>query len=157
MNRNISEIVIHCSATPPSMDIGAREIRSWHLAKGWRDIGYHFVVRRDGKIELGRPLEQTGAHVRGFNANSIGICYVGGVNESGHATDTRTEAQNVSLELLVRTCMRVVPGARVQGHRDFPNVSKACPSFNVKAWVDGFTKPKRAQKKPVNKAKHGKA
>lgn len=157
MQRQIEKIVIHCSATTPTMDIGANEIRSWHTAKGWRDIGYHFVVRLDGKIELGRMVSEVGAHVRGYNAKSIAICYVGGVDENRKPADTRTPEQKASLELLLRTCMRVWPGAEILGHRDFPGVTKACPSFDVRKWVADLDKKPRAQKKPINKPKRHEA
>lgn len=122
------------------MDIGAKEIRSWHLRKGWQDIGYHFVVRRSGKIELGRSIDVAGAHARGFNATSIGICYVGGLNEKMEPEDNRTKAQNESLELLVSMLWAMFPDADVLGHRDLPKVTKACPCFEVSEWLESWAK-----------------
>ena len=81
--RKVNLLVIHCAATKPNMDIGRDEIDSWHKARGWSGIGYHYVIRRDGRIESGRPVEQAGAHASGYNANSIGICLVGGINHNG--------------------------------------------------------------------------
>ena len=138
MNREIENIVIHCSATKPSMEIGSREIRSWHLARGWKDIGYHFVIRRNGKIELGRSVAIRGAHVRGHNATSIGICYVGGIAENGDPEDNRTAEQIKSLEFLVSLLWAIWPDAEVLGHRDFPDVCKACPRFDVQDWLESF-------------------
>lgn len=142
-------IVVHCAATPPDVDVGADEIRKWHLAKGWSDIGYHFVVRRNGTVEAGRSLEWQGAHAEGHNYESIAICLVGGVrrdpdadgkdDEDGPKWDlvpeaNFTETQWTSLESLVHLMLKRFPGAAVIGHRDFPGVTKACPSFDVKSW-----------------------
>lgn len=133
--RDIEQIVIHCSATRPTLDIGADEIRRWHTEeRGWTDIGYHFVCRRDGTIEEGRPLERPGAHVKGFNASSIGICWVGGMAPSGQAEDNRTGDQSLALFKKIKELKRQFPEAEVLGHRDFPNVTKACPCFDVRDW-----------------------
>ena len=93
MKRTINEIDIHCSATPPNMDIGVKEIRQWHVAKNWSDIGYHDVIRRDGTLEEGRPLERAGAHIRGRNANSIAVCMIGGVKADMEAANNFTKEQ----------------------------------------------------------------
>lgn len=131
--RPIDTIVIHCSATPEGRDIDAATIKTWHVdGNGWKDIGYHFVVRLNGAVEQGRPLDQIGAHVEGHNTGSIGICYVGGTDTSGRAKDTRTAAQRVALRALVAAMQATFPSIRkVCGHRDFPGVKKACPSFDV--------------------------
>ncbi len=131
--RTITHIVVHCSATPPTMDIGAKEIRNWHVNdRGWRDIGYHYVIRLDGTVEVGRKEENIGAHVAGHNSNSIGVCYVGGVDASGKAADTRTAAQKKRLRLHLEQLKKRFPNAQILGHRDFPGVAKACPSFDAK-------------------------
>lgn len=134
-------IVLHCSATRPQQDIGAKEIRQWHKAKGWVDIGYHFVIRRDGRVEKGRPVDAVGAHVAGFNSISLGICLVGGIGaDSWKPENNFTKAQWSALKQLV-TEMRVkYPTAKIVGHRDFPDVHKACPCFEAKAWAaeNGF-------------------
>lgn len=129
-------IVIHCSATPPSMDIGKKEIDRWHRDRGWNGIGYHYVIRRDGIVEEGRGLKEQGAHVAGYNHNSIGICLVGGVSEEfpRAAEANYTTAQWAVLEKLVTELSGLFPKAVIQGHRDFPGVNKACPCFDVKDW-----------------------
>lgn len=135
--RDIKQIVIHCSATTPSMDIGAHEIKRWHTEeRGWTDIGYHLVCRRDGTIERGRPFKRPGAHVKGYNHSSIGICWVGGVSESGKAEDNRTADQSLALYQEITRLKEQFPGAEVLGHRDFPGVTKACPCFDVKDWLE---------------------
>jgi N-acetylmuramoyl-L-alanine amidase len=131
---NTDYIIIHCSATPPSMDIGATEIRQWHKARGWRDIGYHHVIRRNGKLEIGRPTMAVGAHAKGFNQSSVGICMVGGVTPEGDPESNFTRAQWATLEKLVYHCKNMYREAVVLGHRDLPNVTKECPSFDVPHW-----------------------
>lgn len=132
-------IAIHCSATKPGMDIGADEIRQWHKDSGWEDIGYHYVIRRNGTLEDGRELNAVGAHVAGFNSRSVGICLVGGVGDLGRAEDNFKPAQMQTLEKLVKQLKKIWPDAIVQGHRDFPNVAKDCPSFDVESWWDDVT------------------
>lgn len=131
---NTDHIVIHCSATPPGMNIGVREIARWHRDKGWLAIGYHFVIRRDGNVEKGRELEDIGAHARGFNNRSIGICLVGGVNEHNEPQDNFTEEQKRNLALLVDQMLTIWPDSKVVGHRDLPGVHKDCPCFDVAPW-----------------------
>lgn len=134
--RKINWLVIHTAATRPSMDVGAKEIRSWHKAKGWSDIGYHYVIRRDGRVEKGRPDTKMGAHVRGYNRDSLGVCLVGGVNERTLKPESNyTQAQWTSLEKLLRDLSTKHPQANVRGHRDFPNVAKACPCFDAEPWA----------------------
>jgi N-acetylmuramoyl-L-alanine amidase len=106
------------------------DIDRWHKARGWRGIGYHYVIYRDGSVHAGRPVEQIGAHCTGHNANSIGICYIGGVAADGKTPkDTRTPAQRIALRELVEELRAKYPGATVHGHREF--APKACPSFDV--------------------------
>jgi len=133
VHRGITHLVVHCAATPAGKIFHAADIRSWHLRQGWADIGYHFVIDLDGTIEVGRPLDRAGAHVTGFNAHSIGICYIGGVSADGKTpTDTRTPAQKAALIELLRALKGRWPQALILGHRDFPRVAKACPSFDAK-------------------------
>lgn len=128
--RHINEIIIHCSATPEGRDYTVADIDRWHKARGWRGIGYHYVIYRDGSVHAGRPVEQIGAHCTGHNANSIGICYIGGVSADGKTPkDTRTSAQRIALRELVEELRAKYPGATVHGHREF--APKACPSFDV--------------------------
>lgn len=132
--RPIHSIVIHCSATRPNWEGGAREIRQWHVDdNNWSDIGYHFVIRRDGKVEDGRPVPIPGAHVKGYNKTSIGICLVGGVDENGDPDANFTRDQWLQLQSSVVSLRRKYPGASIFGHRDL-DPKKDCPCFDVKAW-----------------------
>ena len=127
--RAINQIVIHCSDTPPGMDIGVEEIRRWHVDEnGWADIGYHHVIRRSGQIEPGRPVDKAGAHAAGHNATSIGICLVGGKHGSNF-----TRQQMRTLDDLVQSLTALYPDAAVCGHNDLTS-AKSCPQFNVRAW-----------------------
>ncbi len=137
--RDIDLIVIHAAATPPDMDIGADEIRRWHVdERGWSDIGYHYVIRRNGEAEGGRPVERQGAHVRGHNASSIGICMVGGINGAGDPDCNYTASQWERLAVLVEGLAAAYPNARICGHRDL-DPHKACPVFDAAAWAaDGI-------------------
>lgn len=128
--RKIDKIIVHCSATREGLDFGADDIRQWHVKRGWRDIGYHYVVRLDGTIERGRPLEEVGAHAKGHNTHSIGVCYIGGLDDQADPKDTRTSEQYDSLMVLVATLLRMFPGSEAIGHRDVAN--RACPCFDAK-------------------------
>jgi N-acetylmuramoyl-L-alanine amidase len=135
---------VHCSAskanidegiTLPGEDVGVKEITAWHKARGFKTIGYHFVIRRSGQVENGRPLTEIGAHVEGYNANSIGICMVGGVSETGKSENNYEPKQWETLKALLARLHREFPGAEIKGHRDFPKVAKDCPCFDVRAWL----------------------
>lgn len=128
--RNIKEIIIHCADTPEGRDDRAVDIRRWHKAQGWSDIGYHYIIDLDGTIEAGRDIEATGAHCNGHNTNSIGICYIGGRDKDANPKDTRTDAQKASLLLLVKYLRQRYPNAKIYGHRDFS--SKSCPCFDAR-------------------------
>lgn len=128
--RDIDKIIIHCSATPEGRDVSVDTIRQWHLERGWSDIGYHFIIYLDGTVVIGRPVERAGAHVKGHNKRSIGVCYIGGVDSSMNAKDTRTDAQKESLRNLIEDLMFEYPLATLHGHNEFS--SKACPSFIVR-------------------------
>jgi N-acetylmuramoyl-L-alanine amidase len=131
MARKITEIIVHCSATPEGKDYTVADIDSWHKARGFKKIGYHYVVYRDGTCHKGRSEDEIGAHCVGHNANSIGICYIGGVSSDGKTPkDTRTEEQKKALIILLRSLKERYPNATIHGHREFAN--KACPSFDVK-------------------------
>ena len=127
--RAINEIIIHCSATKEGNKISATTIDRWHKDRGWRCIGYHYVVRIDGSIEYGRPVQDIGAHVKGRNKHSIGVCYIGGLDADMEPKDTRTRDQKESLLYLLKTLKRLHPDATIHGHRDFAN--KACPCFDA--------------------------
>lgn len=153
--KNVNRIVVHCSATRPGLDLGARDIRRMHTqpkpeGNGWSDIGYHWVIRRSGAIETGRPETRQGAHVGGHNENSWGVCLVGGVSREGRSEDNFTLEQYQSLEKLLKALEANSPAATgprdVCGHRDLsPDADgdgvvereewlKDCPCFDVRAW-----------------------
>lgn len=127
--RKIDKIIIHCSATPAGQYVDAMNIDRWHRERGFKYIGYHYVVLLDGHVEKGRRDCEPGAHCKGQNAHSIGVCYIGGLDENMQPADTRTKAQRVALRELVERLQRLYPGATVHGHREFAR--KACPCFDV--------------------------
>ncbi|ADQ83168.1 N-acetylmuramoyl-L-alanine amidase [Yersinia pestis] len=126
-------IFVHCSATKPTMDVGVREISQWHKEQGWLAIGYHFVIRRDGTIEEGRPVEVIGSHVKSWNSKSVGVCLVGGIDDKGHFEANFTPAQMVSLKEKLADLLDMYPDAEVKAHHDV--APKACPSFNLSRWL----------------------
>ncbi len=127
--RKITKIIVHCTATWPSNCIGITDIDRYHRSRGFDGVGYHFIVRIDGTIECGRPLERIGAHCRGQNACSIGVAYVGGLDASGKPTDTRTSEQRKALLLLLTKLRQRFPQAAIHSHRDF--AATACPCFDA--------------------------
>ena len=130
--RTITEIIIHSTATPKGMHATAQDIDRWHRHKGFDCIGYHFVIQRSGQIERGRPIENIGAHCKGHNAKSVGIAYVGGLNESKQSADTRTISQKQALTTLIKQLLKQYPTIKkISGHRDYCNT--ACPSFDASA------------------------
>lgn len=129
--RNITEIIVHCTATPRSRNVSVADIDSWHRQRGFNQIGYHYVVALDGTVHRGRDESIAGAHCLGHNAGSIGVAYVGGIETDGTPADTRTPQQRESLTALLASLLRRYPGSSVRGHRDF--ASKACPSFDATA------------------------
>ena len=130
--RDIKEIIVHCAATPEGKDFTVAQIKQWHLQRGFTDIGYHYVVYRDGSIHTGRPESKSGTHCTGHNAISIGVCYIGGMDATNkNPKDTRTPAQKASLLKLLKELKAKYPKAKIFGHRNFAN--KACPSFDAKA------------------------
>ena len=134
--RTINKIIVHCSATQEGKDLDAAEINKWHLKRGWDGIGYHYVVLLDGVIEYGRSIYKQGAHVKGENEGSIGICYIGGVESKRGSNgkwidkDTRTPEQKESLLLLLKTLKKMHPEATIHGHNEF--AAKSCPCFDAK-------------------------
>ena len=132
--RKINKIIVHCTATAEGKDYSVDTIRKWHLKRGWRDVGYHFLIQRDGTVDEGRPIEQSGAHTKGNNFDSIGLAYVGGVEAKKKdgkwiAKDTRTDEQKEAmLDLICQ--LHDTYGGVVYGHRDFSR--KSCPCFDAK-------------------------
>ena len=132
--RNITDyIVIHCAATKASMDIGLTEIRRWHVKdNGWRDVGYHYIIRRNGEVELGRSIRDTGAHAAGYNHKSVSVCMVGGMAEDNSAENNFTPHQWVALIMEVKKLSETYPDAKIIGHNEISK--KECPSFDVQQW-----------------------
>lgn len=136
--RKIDKIIVHCSATPEGKDVKTETIKDWHVnGNHWKDIGYHYVIELDGSIHKGRDESVIGSHCKGQNANSIGICYVGGCdahrrlpNGQLSPKDTRTKAQKQSLIELLKKLKAKYPNATIHGHNEF--AAKACPSFDAK-------------------------
>lgn len=130
--RSITEVIVHCTATPEGRDVSVDTIRSWHKQRGWKDIGYHYVVMLDGTVKPGRPEAQVGAHVAGHNTGTLGVVYVGGVAKDGKtAKDTRTPEQKEALLDLVKALVEKYPTIKkVTGHNQY--AAKACPSFDVR-------------------------
>ena len=130
--RKIDLIVIHCSATRCDRNYPVEQLRADHRMRGFKDVGYHYYIRRDGTLHSCRPLEEIGAHARGWNAQSVGICYEGGLDPTGHPADTRTEEQRVVMQEVVTSLLKRFPESRVVGHRDLPGCGgKECPCFEV--------------------------
>ena len=128
--RDINKIIIHCSATKEGQDVSVDTIRRWHVVeRGWSDIGYHYAIGLDGSIHKGRPNNVQGAHTKGHNKGSLGICYIGGCDKDLNPKDTRTDAQKRSFLILLEGLKSIYPKAKVHGHNEFS--SKACPSFDV--------------------------
>ena len=137
MKRTITKIVIHCSATPEGTDVKAATIAKWHKQRGFKSIGYHYVIDLDGTIEKGRPLEKAGAHCEGVNESSIGICYIGGLGTDGKPKDTMTAEQNDALMMLLMALREQFPDIKIYGHNEL-NPAKACPCFDVQEWLSGL-------------------
>lgn len=143
--KKVNKIILHCSATKEGVDINAKTIDGWHKKRGWKEIGYHYVVRLDGLIETGRMINEIGAHVKGENLNSIGICYIGGLesfetNGEYKPKDTRTKEQKESILILLNYLKKIYPEALIYGHNSFSN--KSCPCFNVNKEYKSLTKIK---------------
>ena len=123
-------IVVHCSAVRPDQTSSAKKIDEWHKDRGFNGIGYHYVIRRDGEIEAGRPEEQIGAHCVNHNAHSIGVCYEGGLDIRGQPADTRTAEQKAAMRRLLEELHRCYPRALIVGHRDL-DPTRDCPCFDA--------------------------
>lgn len=137
--REIDEIIIHCTATPAGRDVSASDIDKWHRQRGFDCIGYHYVVRLDGSLQVGRPLDKVGAHCKGHNAHSIGIVYVGGIDENGQYADTRTAEQRGTMAVLISFLVRSFSTIKtISGHRDY--AARACPCFDARKEYKAYLK-----------------
>ena len=132
----VTLLIIHCSATLPDQRVSVQDIDRWHRQRGFDCIGYHFYITVDGTIWTGRPLNQVGAHCKGYNAHSIGICYEGGLDEEGNPCDTRTLLQKAALVALINKLREIYPTADVVGHNDL-DLHKACPCFSAVGEYNG--------------------
>ena len=129
--RTINRIIVHCTATPEGRVETVESIRRMHKAKGWADIGYHYLIGLNGERWNGRNVNLVGAHCEGYNANSIGVCYVGGCDKNMKAKDTRTDKQKAALIALLKDLRKLYPKAKIVSHRDLDRKGKACPSFDA--------------------------
>ena len=134
--RDLNRIILHCSATKEGREYSVETIRKWHTdpkpkGRGWSDIGYHYVIHLDGSVSQGRPLDRSGAHTKGHNADTVGICYIGGIDKEGKPKDTMTPEQNKAFRMLVLSLRTLFDAdMTIHGHNEFS--SKACPSFIVR-------------------------
>lgn len=134
--RELNTVVVHCSATSPDMDWSVDDIRAAHKARGWTDVGYHYVIRRDGTLEEGRSLRYMGAHVKGHNEDSIGVCLIGGIDKNGDPDFNYTLPQIRCLDSLLAYLVERYE-VKVKGHRDLDEHGKACPCFDVHSFFYG--------------------
>ena len=143
MNRRkaTTMIILHCSATREGQDVKAKTIKQWHKDRGFDDIGYHYVIDLDGTIEKGGDEGLVGAHCKGHNATSIGICYVGGCDKNMKPKDTRTPEQKRSMLSLVRKLVNKykIPVSQIWAHHDFDK-HKGCPSFDISEFRKDYIK-----------------
>lgn len=128
--RKIDEIILHCSDTYHDMDIGVKEIDRWHKKRGWAGIGYHYVIKRDGWIEHGRDVKSVGAHCKGRNLHSIGVCVIGGKEGHGEEADNFTEEQMESCKILIEYLKKVYKITSIKGHNYYDS-RKLCPIFDI--------------------------
>lgn len=131
--RRIDLIICHCSATKITQDFPVESLEACHKARGFKTIGYHYYITKDGQVHQCRPEDMIGAHARRYNAYSIGICYEGGLDANGEPADTRTEAQKHAMIALLRSLKVDYPDAEILGHRDLPWVKKKCPCFDARS------------------------
>lgn len=133
----VTRIVVHCSATPPEWDGDIRQIHEWHQKRGWTMVGYHHVITRPGEVQNGRPYHKRGAHVKGYNHNSLGICLIGGITDwdTKQPQDNFTPEQKATLKAVLTSLKVLAPQALIQGHYELDS-GKACPSFDVGLWCE---------------------
>ena len=137
MNREIRYIVVHCTATQPNTKI-ENICRYWKEQLGWKNPGYHYIIKRNGEIVALQPEHLIANGVKDFNSHSIHISYIGGIDNDNKPFDNRTDAQQFAMFNKIVELMEKYPQAKVLGHRDFPNVAKACPSFDVRNWLHEY-------------------
>jgi N-acetylmuramoyl-L-alanine amidase len=137
MKRNIKYIVVHCTATQPDATIDAIK-HYWKEKLGWHNNGYHYIIKRDGVVENITHEAMIANGVAGFNTASIHLSYIGGVDKNNKPIDNRTDAQKEAMFNLIVNLSHKYPQAEIKGHRDFPNVHKDCPSFDVKNWLKNY-------------------
>ena len=166
--RKVNKIVIHCTATKEGINVSPATIKQWHLKRGFSDIGYHYIIGIDGKINAGRPVSRAGAHVKNGNSDSIGISYVGGLDSNGKGKDTRTEEQKNSLIKILKVLKNIYPQASIHGHRDYSpdkdgdgveehEYMKLCPCFNAELeYLDLQPKSFKPKTKQVKDKLNGK-
>lgn len=131
--RRIEYLVVHCSATRVNIPFTEKQLLACHLARGFRGIGYHFYITKDGVLHETRPMSEIGAHALGFNLHSIAICYEGGLDELGRPNDTRTPQQRETLHRVLKELKSLFPQARIVGHYQLSgNIHKACPAFDAR-------------------------
>lgn len=123
----VNTLVVHCSDTPDDEDISAIDIHNMHIGFGWNGIGYHKIIKRDGLVENGRPEYWVGAHVKGKNHDTLGVCLIG--------KNKFTKKQFVSLKIVLKEWKKKYPQASILGHYQVTLTKKTCPNFNVKKWV----------------------
>ena len=131
--RKITRLFIHCSATMPHRNVRAADIRRWHKEQGWSDIGYHYVICRDGEVEAGRSVHKTGAHAKGHNTGTLAICMIGGLGKDNRPAPDYTQAQWRALDRFISQFRATYPGATIHGHNEVSD--KACPSFDVQEFL----------------------
>ena len=137
MKRNIKFIVVHCTATPTNTSI--ESIKSyWKNNLKWQNNGYHYIIQRDGTVVQITDELKIANGVAGYNTASIHLSYIGGVDKNDKPIDNRTPAQKEAIFNLIIKLSNKYPQAEIKGHRDFPNVHKACPSFDVKQWLKNY-------------------
>lgn len=138
MKRNIKYIVVHCTATPPETSIDSI-LRYWKENLGWKNPGYHYIIKRNGEIVNLFPEDKVSNGVKGYNQNSVHISYIGGVDKNNLPVDNRSDAQIHAMFGKLVALSDKYPNATILGHRDFPGVTKMCPSFDVREWLKNYT------------------
>ena len=137
MIREIKHIVIHCTATPQTTTVKSIQ-NYWRNNLKWNNPGYHYLIEADGKCHNLQPIDKIANGVRGYNHNSIHLSYIGGVDSQNKPIDNRTLAQQHVMMDIIKMLLKLFPDAKIKGHRDFPNVNKACPSFDVEKWLENY-------------------